>query len=199
MTAFTDFLDAIRDWAIRKDWTDATVTTFLRTAESQIGRTLRVSHQIGISDGLLATNKVSLPVDWRELDVVRINDGKPLLYKSRNDFYNEGNPCGHYTIVGNTLLVGGTIDEVDGLPVEISYYKSVPKFVESDTWLSTYYYDIYLQKCLAIGALYSQEVEQFTNLSAFVDNLIFQANDEHKVSKVSGSVLRRPRSPQRIG
>jgi hypothetical protein len=199
MTAYTDFVENIREWAARPDWSDALVLSFIRTAEAQIARRLRVKEMMEIADGLVDSNRVKLPVDWKELDYVRVNNGLPLHYQARDDFFSDkGDRSRKYTIVGNYIMFGATIDAINGFPVEISYYKDVPPFVDDPTWLSLHYYDIYLQKCLSVGYLYGVEVEKSVAISNVVDGFIDAANDEHINSRNSGSVLRR-RGTRRIG
>lgn len=162
---------------------------------------MRVKEQIIIADAQVSQKRVTLPADWRELDYVRLNDGVPLIFQPRDDFFREKNDfyC-RYTIVGNYILFGSpdTTELPDGMPVEISYYAAAPKFEDASTWLHRYYYDIFLKKCLAAAAEYSEEIDKAVAFSARADGLIATTNDEHLVSKVSGSVLRRPRS-RRIG
>lgn len=201
MSDFTQFLDDIREWAIRLDWPDNVVTTFVRSAESQLSRLMRVKEMIVIADAQVARNRVTLPIDWRELDYVRVNNGEPLTYQSRDDFFREKSDFyNRYTIVGNYILFGSpdVTGLPDGLPCEISYYQASPKFTDAGTWLYNYYYDIFLKKCLAFGAQFSEEVDKAAAFHAEANDLVDIANDEQMRSKISGSVLRRPRN-RRIG
>jgi hypothetical protein len=202
MSDFSVFLDDIRDWAIRPDWADSTVTTFVRQSESQLSRLMRVKEMIVIADAQVAENRTTLPLDWRELDYVRLNNGEPLTYQSRDDFFREKGDdfSTRYTTVGNYILFGSTdpTELEDGMPVEISYFQAAPKFTDTATWLHSWYYDIFLKKCLAFGAEYSEEVDKATAYHGQVNDLVAAANNEYLVQQVSGSVLRRPR-PRRIG
>ena len=200
MTDFTTFLNTVREWAIREDWSDNLVTSFIRTAESELSRTMRVKEMIIIADAQIEDARTKLPVDWREMDFVRINGGKPIRYMPVADFNAQLNGWkSSFTIIGNTVQFGTDLPAPDGLAVEIAYYAAAPKFTDANTWLQNYYYDICLQKTLAIGLLYSQKMEDYAALSALVDNLVAVANEEHKISNYSGSTLKRPRTGRTLG
>jgi hypothetical protein len=197
---FTVFLETVREWSIREDWADSLVTSFVRTAESELSRNMRVKEMVTIADAQVEDSRTKLPLDWRELDFVKINGGKPILYMPVANFNAQVNGWkNHYTIIGNTLQLGADIPAPDGLAVEISYYAAAPKFETTNTWLQNYYYDIFLQKTLAVGLLYSQKMEDYAALSALVDNLIGIANEEHKISNFSGSPLKRPKTGRTLG
>lgn len=200
MSDFSDFLNTVREWAIREDWSDNLVTSFIRTAESELSRNMRVKEMIIIADAQIEEARTKLPLDWRELDFVRLNGGKPIRYMPVADFNDKAEGWkSRYTIIGNTIEFGTDIPAPNGLAVEISYYAATPKFSETNTWLQDYYYDIFLQKCLAIGLLYSRKMEDYAALSALVDNLVAIANEEHKISNYSGSPLKRPRTGRTLG
>lgn len=202
MTAYSDFLDNIRTWVVHPEYDDNLVDSFVRSAESNLNRQMRVKEMIEIDDAIVTTRRVTLPSGWQELDTVRLNDSEPLTYVSRSDFYGRKQPLtDKYTIVGNYILFGSdNVNAIDGYPVELSYYKAVPHLSVSDTtWLHDNYYDIYLQACLVPAYLYGQETDRSLAVSTYVGSLITDANDKDMIAKVSGSQLKMPRSRMRIG
>lgn len=200
MSAKTDFITTIKSWVARPDLTDLDIDSFIRTAESNLQRNLRVKEMIQLSDAVVTQRRIRLPLDWRELDYVRLNDSKPLVFISRPDFFGGEQPLNDkYTIVGDYAIFGGDVFQTDGMAVEISYYKNVPHLEEDATWLYTSYYDIFLQACNVVAYLYGLEVEKANALSTYVANLVTEANNEHLISKISGSQLKMPRSRMRLG
>ena len=191
MTVYSDFATAIRLWTARPDYDDITVDSFIRTAETNLSRMMRVKEMITISDAILTASRVPLPTGWRELEYVRVNNGKPLRYMNNNDFFEETSPVrDRYTLVGDTLIVGGDTSGIDGYPVEIAAYMAAPHLADVGTWLHDYYYDIFLQACKVTALIFGEEDEKAMATQAYVTALVEAANDEHKTSKISGSPLR---------
>lgn len=200
LSAKSDFITIIKGWVARPDHSDLIVDSFIRTAESNLQRNLRVKEMIQLSDAIVTQRRIRLPLDWRELDYVRLNDSEPLDYISRHDFFSGSQQLtDKYTIVGDYALFGGDVFKTDGLAVEISYYKNIPHLETDATWLYTTYYDIFLQACNVVAYLYGLEVEKANALSVYVEGLVTSANNEHLISRVSGSQLKMPRARMRIG
>lgn len=198
VTAATDFATAIRLWAARPDYDDTLVDSFIRTAESNLSRVMRVKEMITISDAVLTANKAPLPTGWRDLEYVRLNDGKPLKYLTNDEFWAENVPLkNRYTIVGDTIIVGADTSG-DGLAVEIAAYMAAPHLTDDATWLYTYYYDIFLQACKVTALIFGEEDEKAMAAQTYVEALIAGANEEHARQKVSGSPLRVPLNRGRL-
>lgn len=199
MTPWEKLATAIREWAVRPDYSDNVVDSFIRTAESNLSRSMRVADMIRISDGNFLTNKrVPLPLDWRELEMVRVNEGKPLIFRERVSFYND--PAGNkntYTIVGNYIEVGDLGTDPSGLPVEVTYYCNAEHIEDTSNWLFDKYYDIFLRACLASAYEYNVEIDKAAQVSSLVGGWVLDANEEYRKSKVSGSNLRDPRIHRR--
>lgn len=190
----------IKEWAARPDYSDAVVTSFIRSAETNLSRIMRVKEMIAVVDAPLSQKRVKLPSDWRELDTVRVNSGVPLDFLDRGTFYSgQHDTYSHYTITGDCIEVGSLRDAEDGLPVEITYYAALPTLTGDTNWVLTTYYDLFLQACLVSAYNYNIEPDKATLQSQVVTALVDGANEEHIKSKVSGSRLRRGRSNMRIG
>lgn len=199
MTDFSNFLDDVRLWVGRKDYSDAVVTSFVRMAETSLSQTMRVGKMVVRSEAIATEGRIALPADFLEAEMVRFPSGKPLEYKDPDTFYSAVNKGSRwYTILGQEIEFGAPIDAIEGLSVSMSYFQHVPAFTEASTWLHRYYYNIFLQSCNAAAALYGQEFDRATALEGLVSGMVSAANDTYTRGKTSGSVLR-VGNPKRIG
>lgn len=201
MTPNESMVAAVREWAVRPDYSDVLVDSFIRTAESNLSRVMRVSAMVKFADATVldSQKRVPLPPDWRELDMVRVNNGKPLRFRENSAFYADtaANNTGMYTIIGDYIEVGGNLDNLVGLPVEIAYYCTCPHIGDNPNWLFTKYYDLYLQACLVAAFTYSVEMDKAAASSGIVTGWVADANDEHRRASFSGSTLVDPRIRRR--
>lgn len=199
MTDYTDFTTAIRKWISRPDYEDAVVLSFVRSAESYLDREMRVKESVlTVTAQLDADGKVTLPTNYNEMMYIRPVNGKPYLFKTFEVFFGMDNTARCYTIVGDQLIWGGTIDTASPPNVEMAYYQKIPAFSNDNTWLSANYYDIFLQSCCAAGLFYGQEFERSTALTEMVLNWVAKANGNSAVAQMSGSTLTRTHN-RRIG
>lgn len=189
MTAISDFCTTIRGW-LNFEYDDVLITSWVRMAEELLSETLRCKHMVQIDTGEVVTGRVLLPSDWLDLDFVRVVDGGPLRFRSRDEFYNNREEDtnynhGYYTITGNYLIVG---DLDDGVEVELAYYQTIPP-LDATNWLLTYYSRLYITATLSVGAMYSFDDARGpvwqTAMQTFVDTI----NENHVKSRASGSVL----------
>lgn len=196
MTAISDFCNTIRGWLNFEDYSDQLITSWVRMAEEQISTSLRCKHMIAIDTALVNQGRVKLPDDWLALDFVRVVDGKPLHFRTRDDFYNPpanrpGYNDGYYTITGNYLITPASLD--DSISVELSYYESIPPLGDNVNWLMKYYSRLYVASTLAAASTYSIEDERGVVWQEAAQNFIDQINEEHQKSKASGSRIVMPR------
>lgn len=200
MSDYTDFMDQIRSWTARQDYSDSIVTSFVRMAETTLRDVLRVREMIVDAEALIVNRKVALPVDWIEAYLVTDANDRPYHYIARDDFFS-GKDIGKdkYTIRGNYLWFSAPIDISEGLGVHMSYFQHIPPFTETSTWLHSKYYNIFLQSCNAAAALYGEEFERAATINGFVSGLIEAANATMKRGEISGSTLRVPARGKRIG
>jgi len=200
MTDYTVFQDAVRDWVGRSDFSDATVTSIIRMAETTLSQSLRVRQMVVRADAIIANGRVALPLDFIEAEIIRITNGAPLVFRTPDEFYvNTVRPKEWYTILGEEIEFGAPIPEIEGLRITMSYFQHVPTFVDVATWLYTYHYNIYLQACNASAALYAQEFERATSIEGIVSGLVEIANMNYNKGKISGSTLRTRLVRKRIG
>lgn len=200
MTAIGDHCTKVRAWT-NIDSTDELITQWVRMAESKISESLRCKDMITIAHGVVVEGRVDLPVDWLDADFVRVVDGKPLDFVSRNEFYD--NPTGSpnwpgnkFTISGNYLIVGPTVS--DGDTVELHYYAKVPPLDDDETWLSGLYPQILMYATLIFA--YDYDIDDSGRSEKFEGKMqaeITKVNENHKLSKGAGSGVLVRRSQRR--
>lgn len=191
MTAISDLCTTVRGWLnLGPDvYPDAVVTSWVRMAEEWMSENLRVKHMIQIDWQAIAENRTLLPSDWQELDTVRFRNGDTLIYSPREEFnaakyYNKN----RYTIIGNYILVG-TVDNISGTEVEISYYQSIPPLEEVPNWALKYMSRLYVLCTCWHASMYAIEDDRGEKWKNDVFTFTNDVNEKHKISKSSGSVL----------
>lgn len=194
MTALSDLTTEIKAW-VNFEYEDVLVHSWIKMAEEILSEQIRCKHMIATDTADITDKRVNLPIDWLALDFVRLVDGKPLHYKTRDDFYGdmytEGRTNeGYYTVTGNSLIVGGDIDGTKS--VEISYYKIIPPLDEAN-WLYTFYRRLYISATLSVAFAYSIDEARAATWQAATEAFIGVINDGHMTSKASGSRLSVPR------
>jgi len=195
MTALEDKCTEIRLWLNEgsDEYPDSLVTTWIRGAEERLNVELRIDRMIKIDTAIATDGRVTLPSDWIEADLVRIQGANPIHYKSRDDFYTIGDSGGYenlgkYTIVGRYIILG---DASSGTPptVELAYYSNIPPLDADANWVQTYYPTLLLYGSLEQAHLYGIEDERAASMGAKVGDMIMKMNDAHKAAKASGSRL----------
>lgn len=197
----TDKCAEIRKWlAIGSDvYPDAVVTSWIRMAEEQLSTELRVKHMVQIDTSTLVVDRVSLPIDWQEIRMVRfLPNGGAMRYQTPDEFYNPEFPQDaaspysgkrkRYTILGNFLIVGDVSGS--GLEVELTYYQDIPPLTDADeNWINHYHPSVYTLKILHIASMYAIEDERGPMWEKQVMALVGEMNVRHQVDKASGSTL----------
>lgn len=168
-------------------------------AEELLSLSLRCKHMIQIDTGLVTQTRVLLPLDWLELDFVRLIDGKPLKFRARDTFYNNvlNDPnynAGYYTLTGNYMIVGGPIDAIEGKNVEISYFQTIPPLGDEINWLMKYYSRLYVSATMSAAKAYNEgEEQQAVMWQTATQGMVDGINTEFLKSKSSGSKINLPR------
>ena len=201
MSDFSDFITIIKDWVNRQDWSDTLVTGFIRDAEAVFNQDLRVDRMIQFDEALITSRCAPLPDDWLKMELVRIPDDsfpdgyRPIRYRPRDDFFNSTDQyaCHTYTIQGRQIWIGGTPNSTEGKVVKITYYGEVPVFADDqDSWVYTKHPALYRYAALANADLYAVGEEQKAlGLKQLVDDMIQKLNNDHLLSRASGSRLTR--------
>ena len=203
MSDFSDFKAQVQEWANREDWSDALTTSFIRMGEQKLNAELRVSRMIK-NAALTATDRcATLPDDWLEFDLVQTaNAGMaggwlPITYKARHEFFQLPDKWSirHYTIEGRQIFFGGAPDAVEGVKFQVFYFAEVPVFSDSvPSWIYTKYPSLYLSTTLLHVYMHAVGEEgQAAGAKTLTEDTIQKLNNEHLMSKASGSRLRRTR------
>ena len=203
MTDFADFKTQLAEWANREDWSDLLVTSFVRNAEEKLNSELRIDRMLQADDSLIVSRCVLLPLDWLEMDFVRLaNDQfpsgfQPIFYKPRAEFFStpDDKACNIYTIEGRTLFIGGPPNSIEGQTVRIDYYQEVPVFADDqDSWVYSKYQSLYRYAALMHADLHAVGEEQPASaLKQLAEDMILKLNVQHRYSRASGSRLARTR------
>lgn len=199
MAVIDDFRTVVRDYLVHPEYSDVLVDSFIRQAESNLSRNMRVKEMVIISDAPVVEARVALPKDWRELEYVRFNNGKTLELVDRDKLFGASRPHNYFTLVGDYITFGNELDVVDGTAIEIAYYAAAPHLAAGESWLHKFYYDIFLHSAVAAGFIYAVEPEKSSSLLALTQQLVSNANDEHTMSKSSGSVIKMGKPKRSFG
>jgi hypothetical protein len=202
-TDFQTLCATIAEWANRSDWSQALVASFVAMAEQKLNADLRVDRMVTQATNTATLRCATLPDDWLEMEFVVIANGNtpngwlPLRYKARDQFFNQPDKLtyGFYTLEGRTITFGGTPDDEDGIPYQIWYFQEVPAMATiGSSWVYTKYPRLYLLASLMNADLHAQGEEQVALLlGQQVDQMIAKLNDNYRLSKASGSRLKRTR------
>lgn len=193
MTALTDFYTTIRSWMNlgEEEFPDALVDSFVKMAETTLGPLLRVKHMIQIDTGVVAVNRVLLPEDWLELDLVRIINGPVLKFRTREQFYaeseDENHNSGYFTVSGNHLILADNV--IDGETTEIHYFQEIPSLGEENNWLMTHYPTLYILSAGIAAQLYGLEDDRAGGWKTLVTEQVQTLNEEYLKSKTGNTSL----------
>lgn len=214
MSDYATLCAQIADWANRQDWSQALIDSFVSMAEQKLNAELRVDRMINNAQNTVTCGCSTLPDDWLESDLMLIGNSPsptgwmPINYKPRDEFFrlpaapysgtylsNYNSTFGAYTIEGRTIYFGGVPDEIEGTLYQISYFQEVPVMATvGSSWVYTKYPRLYLFAALANADFHAVGEEQTAMLlGAQVDQMIQKLNDAYRLSKASGSRLKRTR------
>jgi hypothetical protein len=215
LSDFGTFKSTLADWANRGDWSDALLTSFVRSAEEKLNQELRIDRMVDTDDALVFNCCAPLPDDWLEMDLVRLVPSTtstvqslsgfiPLEYKPREEFFRTPQASsgyydtpystfGYYTIVGRRIFIGGPPDDVNGNVVRIDYFQEVPVFADSTpSWVYTKYPSLYRCAALMHADLHAVgEENQAAAQKQLAEDMIQKLNSNFRWSRASGSRLHR--------
>lgn len=188
MSAIQDFIGEVNA-AINYDIDEVQATTWIRMAETNIGQMLRCQEQVTIAENLVVvSSRVELPRGWQELDFVRNINWGELRYTSRSKLYN-GYSRGNYSLAGNFILFNDPVNLIDGTPIEVTYFDSIPELGAADTWFSTQYRWLLMASVTAYASFHLEENEKAIALNGSVSSGVQMINDAYAKKKASGSTL----------
>lgn len=192
MSNYSNFIAELKEWANREDWSDALAASFVRMAEQVFNSELRNDWMIRHATAVLAAQRVLLPSDWLEADMIRNDKQKPLHYMDRDSFFEADDKCteGFYTFSGRYLHVGGVFGQ-DGKTVYMDYYGKVPKFSDNqESFLYDQYEGVYLMSAMCFAGIHGVDDERAAGFKSNVSDFINKLNVAHMLSKHSGSTLK---------
>lgn len=190
-----DFLTTIRGFTKFRDTevhTDALLISYLRMGEERLSADLRIADMIQIDTAELTATRTRMPLDYRSMDFLRILGGKPIRYKTRDEFYDDEDnmTTRDYTTSGNFLIIGGTITEAAPLSVEFHYFGDVEALEEdNESWLARRYPRLLTAATMEVASLGMVEDEGAVKWDKQAADLIAQMNADYKMSIASGSKL----------
>lgn len=191
MPAIDDFLESVRGFLNRRDIPRETLISLVRMGEEELNKSLRIKNMLRIETAVLTENRVLLPGDWLELEVVKIVDGRAMDFVPRDDMFDHPDRYGfgNYTLSGDYLIVGGKIDEVHGRPIELHFIGQVPVLGDDPTWLLEKYPSLYMAATLVMASAFGLEDDKATLWQAKVNADVQILNDAYRKAKASGSRL----------
>lgn len=190
-----DFLVNIRGFTKFRDpevHTDTLLISWLRMGEEKLSAELRIRDMIQIDTATLTSSRTRMPPDFRSMDFLRILGGKPIRYKTRDDFYeNEDDMTTQdYTESGQFLIVGGEISESAPLSVELHYFGDVEQLTaDNESWVSRRFPRLLTAVTMEVASLGMIEDEAVGKWEKQADDLISQMNADYKMSIAAGSKL----------
>jgi len=197
MTTYATLKSDITEYMARSDITDALKATFVRIAEAEIRRSVRIG-AMEVTDTSFAVNSRStaLPTGFISMRSVSNNASNareldylpPARLRSAKIFdVSSGEPSA-YTIEGTNIVVAPVPTSTT---LTLVYYKAFDALsADSDTnvLLSTYY-DVYLYGALRAASEWALEPENENRYAQKFAISIEQTNQEERWSRVSGSAL----------
>jgi hypothetical protein len=212
MTDFADFKASIADWANRQDWSDALVTSFVRSAEEKLNSELRIDRMICTAVNTTTQACAALPDDWLETDFMLIQSAQtptqwyPIRYIPRDEFYRlpqttysstytdtSRSTINRFTVEGRTIFFGSPVDATVGTQFQLNYYREVPVFSDTVTsWVYTKYPSLYRYAALMHADLHAVgEEDKAANMKQLCEDMIAKLNADHRWARASGSRLAR--------
>jgi len=165
ITTYDELLTAGADWLNRGDLVDQ-MPTFVRLAEAQLNRDLRVRDMMVRAETTSDLENVELPNDFLEhYSLQLVPPGQPLMYMSEresNDVKAAGiaGPVAGYTILDNMIeLVPAPSGDVD---LKMVYYARIPSLgaTTPSNWLLVKSPDLYLFSTLLQATPYLKDDER---------------------------------------
>lgn len=194
MTTLAILKADVAGWLLRDDLTPA-IPTFIRLAESDIRRDLRIRQMIRTYTLTISAQSQALPEDFMEMERVKLDSStaKPMAYMPpsalfSSSAYHDGGEPAFWTIEGDNLI---TAPDATGYDLLLSYYKAFSALTnDSDTnWLLTNAYDTYLYGSLMHAAPYIKEDGRVALWQAGYSGAITKLNKAERRSMFAGSPL----------
>jgi|TARA_R100001163_G_scaffold64436_1_gene58683 hypothetical protein len=195
---FSDLKTSIASWLNRDDLTTS-IPDFIKMAEAEASRRLRVRSQVVRADATVDAQYVSLPSDFlsiesfylktspvRRLEFASVDE---IAKKKSEGFSTSGTPL-YFTIIGTTAELLPSPSQ--SFTAELVYYARIPALTDSATsnWLLDNHPDIYLYGALLQSAPYLLDDERIPVWSGVYEKAINQLELSSDKEKFTGGVLK---------
>ena len=187
MTTYATLIADTLAWLVRPDLGDTLAASFIRLAEAEIRRTLRVRAMEEQELLTLTGFETPLPARWIQFKAVSndVANQRPLTYmppdRLRSSGLMDSSGVGSaYSIEGENILVAPT----NTGSISITSYKAFAALSSpADTnWALTNAYDLYLFGSVAAGFDYLEDTEQEGRYRAKFEAVVKQLNREHQMA-----------------
>lgn len=190
MTDFSTLKADIEVLLPHSDYTDSLKESFIRLAEAQIRRRVRVAAMITTDESFSqSAQSTALPTGWLSFLSVSLDNanGRKLDYlapqrlRSSPVWDSTGNPQA-YTIEGQSLVVA----PFTASTLHLVYYKAFDALSASTStnWLLTNAYDVYLYGALRAAAEWAMDEAAEIRFAVKFKNAVDELNAEQKMARV---------------
>ena len=215
MATRSELLNDIDIWLARDDLSSGgSEATFLRLAQSEIDKRVRLRAQEVTIQFTATTRAVDLPTDYlamRSLSLNTVLDRvveylTPERIRESPIWFNQGGfqngreqAPQAYTIIGNQIILAPA-PPTDGIGFDMTYIAQLPRLVnDGDTnSLLTNYYDVYLWAVLKAATKFLEETDLADRYERDLNNAIGDLERSERLGRFAGSALISTGSPRRV-
>lgn len=192
ITNYTELKAAVSNYLNRDDL-ESEVPMFIALAEAQFNRVIRTNEMIARVTAQADKQYLEFPPFFLEALNLQLNANPPhrLKYESPENldfirervFYGRAGLPRHFTIVGQTIELCPTPDQVKD--IEIAYFKKIPSLTDQapTNWLLSSHPDVYLYGALTQSAPFLREdarIQVWNSLAERAINELRVANDRQR-------------------
>ncbi len=216
MTTRAELITDLDDWLARDDLSaGGKEDTFLRIAQAQINRKVRVRNREVTTTLIASARTAALPDDYQSMRAIaldstldrRVEYLTPERIRESPIWNNQGGfrfdrdvtPTA-YTIEANNLVFAPEPTADNPITFYLVYYAKFDDLVNgTDTnWLLTNAYDVYLWAILHAAAIFLQETTLAGGYAGLFKQALVDLADSERFGRFSGSNLFSTGSPRRV-
>lgn len=197
MTTFATLKTDISSYMARSDLTESLKNTFVRIAEAEIRRKVRIGQMETTNTSFsVSSQSTALPTGFVSMRAVTNNTQNqremeymsPVRLRSSRIFDEGTGEPSVYTIEGDNIVIAPTPSSGS---LTIVYYKAFDALsADSDTnWLLANGYDVYLYGSLRAASEWAMEPDTENQYAIKFERAVEQINREDRWGRVSGSGL----------
>tara|TARA_B100000700_G_scaffold328666_1_gene447267 strand:+ start:1236 stop:1856 length:621 start_codon:yes stop_codon:yes gene_type:complete len=197
MTTFATLKTDISSYMARSDLTESLKNTFVRIAEAEIRRKVRIGQMETTNTSFsVSSQTTALPTGFVSMRAVTNNTQNqremeymsPVRLRSSRIFDEGTGEPSVYTIEGDNIVIAPTPSSGS---LTIVYYKAFDALsADTDTnWLLANGYDVYLYGSLRAASEWAMEPDTENQYAIKFERAVEQINREDRWGRVSGSGL----------